>query len=108
MKKMVAMLLIAVICLGLVACGGPKEVDPATAIVGKWQDADGKIMQFDANHGGTVVAGGMELTCSWQYMEADGNFLVDYTAGNDRATVTQNEDGSLVLTWMGKDFKRIG
>ena len=108
MKRFIAIALLLVMALSLVACGGTKEVDPATAIVGKWKDADGNVMQFDANCGGTVVNGMMTLTCTWQYDSKAGNFMVDYTSGHDTATVVQNEDGSLVLTWKGKEFKRIG
>ena len=108
MKKIIALFLLLCIALSLIACGGPAEVDPATAIVGKWKDADGNVMEFTANNGGTVVNGSMPLTCTWQYVAADDKFLVDYTSGHDYATVTQNEGGSLILTWKGKEFKRVG
>ena len=108
MKRIIALFLLVSVVLALAACGAPAEVDPATAIIGKWQDANGNIMEFDANKGGTVVNGSMKLTCSWQYVAADGNFLVDYTSGNARATVEQKEGTGLVLTWQGVEFKRIG
>ena len=108
MKKIIALFLLLTIALSLVACGGPAEVDPATAIVGKWQDANGNIMSFDANHAGTCVISGRQTTCSWQYMTADDNFLIDYTSGNGRATVEQKEGVGLILTWEGAEFKRIG
>ena len=109
MKKIIALFLLLSIALSLAACGGaPKEVDPATAIVGKWKNEAGDQMEFTANCGGTVVNGSMQLTCTWQYVAAEGKVLVDYTSGHDYATVTQNEGGSLILTWKGVEFKRVG
>ena len=109
MKRMIAIALLLVMAMTLVACGGgTKEIDPATAIVGKWKNENGDVMEFTTNCGGTVVNGMMTLTCTWQYDAAKGNFMVDYTSGHDIATVTQLENGSLVLTWKGVEFKRIG
>lgn len=108
MKKIIALFLLLSIVLSLAACGGPAEIDPATAIVGKWKNEAGDVMEFTANCGGTCVNGSMPLTCTWQYIAADNKFLVDYTSGHDYATVTQTESGSLVLTWKGTEFKRIG
>lgn len=109
MKKIIALFLLLSIALSLAACGGaPKEVDPATAIVGKWKNEAGDVMEFTANCGGTCVNGSMPLTCTWQYVASDNKFLVDYTSGHDYATVTQTENGSLILTWKGKEFKRVG
>lgn len=85
MKKLVALLLVAVMCLSLVACGGEnettktsndsitekdntnqsskKETSGKDAIIGEWKATDGTAFVFEK--GGTAQFNGKEIT--WKY-----------------------------------------
>lgn len=68
MKKIMALLLVAVMCLCLVACGSSKE----NAIVGTWMREDGGTIVFDAD--GTAHMD--EVTCTWEYDEDLDSYTV--------------------------------
>jgi len=63
MKKLIAILLVAVMCLSLVACGG-NNASAGKAIVGEWKDANGNTLIFN-NDGTGVDAGGDAF--KWRY-----------------------------------------
>lgn len=109
MKRITALLLVLVLAVSMAACGGHKEVDPATAIVGKWKSESGGEMEFLADGTGTCYLGASGTRpCTWKYDEAKDLFVVNYSTSDENATVTKSESGSLVLTWKGETYKRIG
>lgn len=106
---MIAILLVLTMAIALVACGAPAEVDPATAIVGKWKNEAGDVMEFTADGQGTCALGASGTRpCTWRYEEDGDRFVINYSTADDFATVTKSESGSLVLTWKGEDYTRIG
>lgn len=110
MKRMIAMLLVLVLAISLAACGGGgKEVDPAMAIVGKWKNEAGDVMEYMADGTGTCALGASGTRpCTWKY-DADGDrFIINYSTSDDFAVISKSESGSLVLTWKNDTYKRIG
>lgn len=108
MKRMIAMMLLAVIVLSLAACGGPKEVDMTTAIIGKWQNEAGKVMEFKADGTGTCILSAGERPCTWKYDEADGSrYEIVYSTSGAYATIEVTSSG-LVLTFEGVTYKKVG
>lgn len=108
MKRVIAMLLVLAVALSLAACG-PKEVDPATAIVGKWENAEGKTMDFSADGQGNCYLGTSgHRACTWKYNAERGCFEINYSTSIHDATVTKSETGSLILTFQGVEYKKIG
>lgn len=68
MKRVIAMILLAALALSLAACGAPAEADPATAIVGKWKNEIGDVMEFKADGTGTCALGASGTrSCTWKY-----------------------------------------
>lgn len=110
MKRVIAMILLAAMALSLVACGAPAgEADPSTAIVGKWKNEIGDVMEFKADGTGTCALGASGTRpCTWKYDEAGDRFVINYSTSDDFATVTKNDSGSLVLIWKDDSYKRIG
>ena len=89
------MMLLAVMVLSLAACGGPKEVDMSTAIIGKWQNEAGKVMEFKAD--GT-----------WKFDEAHGSrYEIIYSTSGAFADIELTNSG-LVLTFEGVTYKKVG
>lgn len=109
MKRMIAILLLLSMAIALVACGAPAEADPATAIVGKWKNEVGDVMEFAADGTGTCALGASGTRpCTWKY-DADGDrFVINYSTTDDFATVTKSDNGSLILVWKGENYNRIG
>ena len=110
MKRVIAMLLVLVLAVSLAACGGPgKETDPSLAIVGKWKNEAGDVMEYLADGTGTCALGASGTRpCTWKYDAEGDRFVINYSTSDDFATVTKSENGSLVLTWKGEAYKRIG
>ena len=110
MRRVIALILLAAMALSLAACGGaPAEVDPSTAIVGKWKNEVGDVMEYKADGTGTCALGASGTRpCTWKYDETGDRFVINYSTSDDFATVTKTESGSLVLTWKGNEFKRVG
>ena len=108
MKKFIALLLVLVMALSLAACGGSgKEEankDDGTWIVGNW--SVGNIKQvFNADGTGTVTMGnGIEMAADWTFK--NGKYIIGYPMGENEATVTMNEDGTLVLHYNGSDYTK--
>lgn len=104
MKKMIAMLLVVILCLGLVACGGSDE--PAAlsemSLVGTW-DNDGNKMIFNDDHTGTVsqASTGMKFQATWTFDADECTWTISY-ADTYSTTVTITEsDGTYVMDWNG-------
>lgn len=109
MKRVIAMILLAALALSLAACGAPAEADPATAIVGKWKNEIGDVMEFKADGTGTCALGASGTRpCTWKYDEAGDRFVINYSTSDDFATVSKNDSGSLILTWKDDTYKKIG
>ena len=108
MKKFIALLLIAVLALSLVACGAPAQEEKsdikAEDIVGTW--VLGSTQQvFNADGTGTVtLTSGIKMAADWTFK--NGKFIVGYATGEVEATITKNEDGSLVLHYNGGDYTK--
>ncbi len=109
MKRVIAMLLVLVLAVSLAACGGPKEADPATALVGKWKNEAGDVMEYLADGTGTCALGASGTRpCTWKY-DAEGNrFIINYSTSDDFAVVSKDDSGSMIVTWKGETYKRIG
>lgn len=107
MKKFMALLLVAVMVLAMAACGAPAEEankDDGTWIIGNW--SVGNIKQiFNADGTGTVTMGnGIEMAADWTFK--NGKYIIGYPMGENEATVTMNEDGTLVLHYNGTDYTK--
>ena len=109
MKRMFAMLLILAMAISLAACGGGQEADPSMALVGKWKNEAGDVMEYLADGTGTCALGASGTRpCTWKY-DADGDrFVINYSTSDDFAVVSKSENGSLIVTWKGDTYKRIG
>ena len=107
MKKLIALLLVLVMALSLAACGAPAEEankDDGTWIIGNW--SVGNITQiFNADGTGTITfANGIQMAADWTFK--NGVYIVGYPMGENEATVTMNEDGTLVLHYNGSDYTK--
>lgn len=107
MKRMIAMMLLAVIVLSLAACGGPKEVDMTTAIIGKWQNEAGKVMEFKEDGTGTCILSAGERPCTWEYDAENNWYEIVYSTSGANATIEVTSSG-LVLTFEGVAYKKVG
>ena len=108
MKRAIALILLAVTVLSLAACGGPKEVDMSTAIIGKWQNEAGKVMEFKADGTGTCILSAGERSCTWKFDEAHGSrYEIIYSTSGAYADIELTNSG-LVLTFEGITYKKIG
>ena len=96
MKKLIAILLAAVMCLSLVACDGG-SASAEKALMGQWQSLeDGDIIEFKEN--GELVW--LEQTFEWDYEKADQKYSMTVMG----MTVTfeiVNENGVRSLTPLG-------
>lgn len=107
MKRAIAMMLLAALVLSLAACG-PTEVDMSTAIIGKWQNDAGKVMEFKEDGTGTCILSAGERPCTWEFDEADGSrYEIVYSTSGAYATIEVTDSG-LVLTFEGVTYKKIG
>lgn len=79
MKKIIALLLVAVMCFSLAACGGDneasnnndKEIDiKKVDVVGTWKNTSSKdhgfVMTINEDGTGTIILGEQELTITWE------------------------------------------
>lgn len=107
MKRVIATVLLAILALSLVACGGPKEVDMATAIIGKWQNEAGKVMEFKEDGTGTCILSAGERPCTWKYDEENNWYEIIYSTSGTNATIEVTSSG-LVLTFEDVTYKKIG
>ena len=109
MKRAIAMLLVLMLAVSLAACGGPKEADPSTALVGKWKNEAGDVMEYLADGTGTCALGASGTRpCTWKYDTEGDRFIINYSTSDDFATVSKDDSGSLIVTWKGDTYKRIG
>lgn len=107
MKRAIAILMLICLALSLVACGGPKEIDMATAIIGKWQNEAGKVMEFKEDGTGTCILSAGERPCTWKYDEANNCYELVYSTSGANATIEVTSSG-LILTFEGVTYKKIG
>lgn len=88
MKKLIALLLAAVACLTLGACGGGEDPvnEKEAMIVGQWQFDDGRCLTFRADHTGSILA---EETCAfcWTYDEELGGYPCTVTESGERFVI---------------------
>ena len=107
MKKLVSLLLVAVLALSLVACGpaAPEDDGREMEIVGTWKL--GMFTQvFNEDHTGTIMnSSGIEFACDWEYQQG-GKYAITYSMGTVEASITVNEDGSLTLLYNEGEYKK--
>ena len=108
MKRIIALLLVAVLALSLMACGAPKDESPkvkAEDIVGTWVMGNMKQI-FNADGTGTIMMGGNGITmaCDWTFQ--NGKFIVGYAMGEKEATINIKDDGTLVLVYDGGEYTK--
>ena len=107
MKRIISLILVLVLALSLVACGAPKEEAPkitAEDVAGNW--VLGNVKQvFNADGTGVITMGnGITMACDWTY--SNGKITIGYAMGEKEATITMNEDGTLVLHYDGGDYTK--
>ena len=100
MKKIVSLLLIAVLALSLVACGPaePQDDGREMEIVGTW--TLGMFTHtFNEDHTGSIMnASGIKFECTWEYLQG-GKYSITYSMGTQEASITVGEDGALTLLY---------
>lgn len=101
MKKLLALLLAAVMCLSLVACGGGDNAIAENAIVGEWKAADGDILEF--NNDGTGTRSGSEF--QWTYNKEANLYTMHLML--DISFSIQEENDIRFFEVMGKRFYHI-
>lgn len=103
MKKIIALLLTAIICLSLCACGGGNRV----AIVGKWhsESADFTLM-LNEDKTGTLEMGDNSQTIKWDYDSASHVLLINNEDGATIQQCTYMEDSDTIYGG-GVTFERV-
>lgn len=108
MKRIISLILIAVLALSLVACGAPaedKNAIKAEDIVGTWVLGTTKQI-FNADGSGTItLPSGITMAADWTY-KGSGKFVIGYAMGEQEATITKNDDGTLVLSYNGGEYTK--
>ena len=108
MKKIISLLLIAVLALSLVACGPaePQDDGREMEIVGTW--TLGMFTHtFNEDHTGSIMnASGITFACDWEYKQG-GKYAVTYSMGTVEIVINQNEDGSLTLVYNEGNYKKV-
>ncbi len=108
MKKIIALLLLAVICLSLVACGNKAEKE----IVGEWKCADfggsGErlfIFNKDGTGNTTIFYGGTESGLRWKYDEDLSVYTIAFDNGETlNTTIKTDEGGRYIYVVVGKFY----
>ena len=108
MKRVISLLLVAVLALSLMACGAPaedKNAIKAEDVAGTWVMGNMKQV-FNADGTGTMMMGGNGITmaCDWTYN--NGTITVGYAMGEKTATITRNADGVLILQFDGGEYTK--
>ena len=96
MKKLFALLLIAVLVLGLAACGGG---DSEQEIVGRWvfEDDPSKVTTFNADGTGThTISWGYGTTFEWSIRRSDIRW--DYPGHMNMYFDFRISDGALYIS----------
>ena len=109
MKKIISLILIAVLALSLVACGAPaeekKDEFKGEDIVGLWVMGNLK-QEFKADGNGTIMmSSGITMAADWTY-KGNGAFVIGYPMGEYQATLTKKDDGTLVLNFNGGEYTK--
>ena len=91
MKKLIALLLIGVLCLSLVACGdGAEEATAPKSILGAWKDAKSyDILVFSAD--GKITRG--DETLDWWYDEGAERYGLSYYGLTYTFVIETDENG---------------
>lgn len=112
MKKFIALLLVAIMCLSLVACSDVK--DPAKEkdelIVGEWLFDNGYTIIFNADHNGKMLAA-EEYEIKWSYDEELDYYPCKMISGEASKTfeITYkiSEDGNMsIFAWGNEGIKQ--
>ena len=107
MKKTLALLLALAMVMALAACGAPAEEAPkvkAEDIIGTWVMGNMK-QEFKEDGSGTIMmSSGITMVCDWTFK--NGKFIIGYAMGEKEATITVNEDGTLVLHYDGGEYTK--
>lgn len=100
MKKLIALLLAAVMCLSLVACGGGNNASAEKAIVGEWKTLDGGVTTFNEDGTGTAPYGG---AFSWKY-DTETEWYMMSLEGMTFSCEIKNEDGIRFISIEGEKY----
>ena len=100
MKKIIALLLCAVMCLPLMSCGKSKA-----DIVGKWVARDVWVLTFNEDGTGSDPDGGQ---ITWEYDAKDGDYNVKVFSYNTTLDVIigAEDDGVEFITIKGVKYYR--
>lgn len=105
MKKIIALLLVMALCLALAACGPAEDDGKEMQIVGTWKMGS-MTHTFNEDHTGTLMmSSGITMACDWSY--SNGEYTIGYSMGEGPATITENEDGTLVLHYNGGEYTLV-
>ena len=102
MKKLIALLLVAVMCFAFVACGGSKE----NKIVGEWKIDDGPwTMKFNEDGTGEDPDG---ENLTWKYNTETKKYDVEflYYGATFNLTIFTADDGTEFISVKGVKYYR--
>ena len=94
MKKLIAILMLAVMCMSLVACGGG-NTKKEKSIVGKWECAEeNSVLEINEDKTGEIFVYGELLELTWLYDETSHLLVLTLVDGDmtEEATYMADDD----------------
>ena len=101
MKKLIAILLVAVMCLSLAACGGG-EKDTTAVFLGKWDGGNGEVqLVVNEDKTGELTYEGETVAFTWVYDENSSMMVVtpEDESYNVLSFTYIEENDTLYNTW---------
>ena len=103
MKKIIALLLLTVICFSLVACGNKAEKE----LVGNWFcEEENNTLVIEEDGTGTFTSDGSTCELTWTYDEASRLIILTLDNGSWTQECTYLEDSDTIYG-DGLTFKRV-
>lgn len=127
MKKIIALLLVAVMCLSFVACGNnaekentgnnaetnntqvsDKKAEAEKVILGSWKSNNGYIIIFNEDNIGYYKQGDNNRELRWKYDDEYNCYLFTLIGWSDCSFVLENKDGVdyIEIPGLGETFYR--
>jgi hypothetical protein len=104
MKRILAIVLLAALCLSLVACGGDKG--SKVSLVGKWHYAEEQVdLTINADKTGSMVVGERTVEFTWKFSAESNLLLLTSTDGEIEEVNYFKEDDTLYAD--GWTFTRV-
>jgi hypothetical protein len=95
MKKVLAIILLAALCLSLVACGGKSF----RGVEGKWECSSSYgdyVMTLNKGGKGTMVMDGKSYECTWEF-DSKSNFIAVTLNGNTETGTYMEDSDTLYI-----------